>query len=603
MIVASSQSRPGHDIVPVDERSRPVRPAGWEWGLLGVLCLGCLLFWAAHYHQFLVVASDYGQIERTAKEIWAGDLPSGYKRMPGYPILIGLVAKFMSGQRPELEAALCLNIAFSIGILILLFVFARRLIGVAAFIPVMVLPAMRVFNQSAVRPLIEPYLAFFILLTFLLFSVRSRWQYLAAFAAAIGRYEAAALIAIIFVLNCVMDRKFWRHVMLSALASTGFLTWMLLSALHSRSGNPYFEFLGQTGFNPVWSVPLEILRESYRGVYKALGSGNGIFDVAATLLLMIGIVISFRRFKIQSIALLSFLLLYTAIHVAYGVYVSRFAHTVSWIPLLYETVGAGALLAVVWNGVTTGRRASVGYGALTIAAAGTVWVFWKWKLVNRLVNIDARVIDPGVYLGFFVFLLGLGMVFAIGLMRRRGMAASLVLGCSLVMFFGLYAAHELRGFASDARKIYYNKYETYLAGQWLEENMKPDEKAVLFLPGQVGNPNHFAKGQLIGWRSFRAETHEELLEELDRRGVTYVTYTYRRGKPADPDAPRYAYYMYYYTRYKVYLAEPFMGGEDLPGFEHLETIALPEWMQYPPTQIYRFLGDSGARSGGTSDSS
>ncbi len=575
----------------------PGLPARWEWILLGALCLGCALFWAAHYHQFLIQASDYGQIERTAKEIWAGQLPSHYKRMPMYPILIGLVAPFIPAEHPQLEAALGLNIAFSVGILILLFVFARRLIGVAVFVPLLILPATSVFHRSAVRPLMEPSLGFFILLTFFLFSIRSRWQYLAAFAAAICRYEAAALIAILFVLNWATDRKLWKHFALAALASTGFVTWMALSLIHSRSGNPYFDFLRQTGVNLIPSVPLRIVREPYWHL------GNHIiFDVIVFSLFLLGIVVSLQRFRLQSIALLAFLAIYVTIHIAYGVYVTRYAHTVLWIPLLYQTVGATVLLTAAWQWVAARRWPAGVWPALcALALAAAVFVFWKWNLLEK-VTFDQGVVTPVVYLGFFVLLLVLALVFGIQVTRRGSILAALVLGCWFATLFGFVAAPSLRRFASDARRIYYNKYETYLVGQWLEGNIKPDERAVIFLPGQVENPDHFAPGQLISWGSMKAESHEELIEELKSRAVTYVTYSYRPGKPTNPEAERYAYDMYYYTRYKVYLAEPFKRGADMPHFEHLATIPLPEWMQYPPVQIYRFLDGPVVRSAGSAES-
>ncbi len=43
--------------------------------------------------------------------------------------------------------------------------------------------------------------------------------------------------------------------------------------------------------------------------------------------------------------------------------------------------------------------------------------------------------------------------------------------------------------------------------------------------------------------------------------------------------------------------DPFQSGEDVPGFEHLETLPLPDFMNKPPVQVYRFLRDAPGSDG------
>ena len=98
--------------------------------------------------------------------------------------------------------------------------------------------------------------------------------------------------------------------------------------------------------------------------------------------------------------------------------------------------------------------------------------------------------------------------------------------------------------------------------------------------------------QFLRFGEMRAETLEELVPELCEKDVAYVVYWYRQGEPKDPKAKNFARNLYFFRRYKVYLADPFQAGEDVPGFEHLETLPLPDFMNKPSVQVYRFLGNS-----------
>ena len=181
--------------------------ARWEILLLSALCTLALVYWAVHFHPFVLPASDYASFERIAQELWAGEAPGGYKRMPMFPLLFGGAAQFVPGEDAFLHAALGLNIALSIATLVVAYALGRRLIGPAAFVPVVALLYAITYHDAALQPLVEPTLGFLVLLSLYLFTLGSRWQYLAAGLAAVTRYEASALILIFFVLNSLETRR------------------------------------------------------------------------------------------------------------------------------------------------------------------------------------------------------------------------------------------------------------------------------------------------------------------------------------------------------------------------------------------------------------
>ena len=161
----------------------------WEWALLGVLVFGCLVYWVAHFRPFVIPKMDFGTFELVAKSLWAGELPGSFKRMPLFPLAFGGLAQLLPGEWPHLYAALLLNIPLSLGILVLVFLLGRPLIGPAAFLPTIAIAMIGELHVMALQPLVDPALTFFVLLGLTLFVRESRWQYLAAGLAALCRYE------------------------------------------------------------------------------------------------------------------------------------------------------------------------------------------------------------------------------------------------------------------------------------------------------------------------------------------------------------------------------------------------------------------------------
>jgi hypothetical protein len=563
----------------VDPRWAPSPIARWEWALLAVLVLACLSYWIAHYHGFLLPSSDYDSFKNTARELWSGELPSSYKRMPLFPFLMGLLAQFLTADDPHLHAALSLNIGFSLGILVVAFLLGRRLIGPAALLPTMAMLVVSNFHTSALQPLVDPSLTFLILLSLLLFARESRWQYLAAGLAALSRYEASGLIAIFFVLNFYRERRFWRHLLPAGFASLGFLAWMGLSFASHSGGNPYLSQIADQEFSLAWSMAGTMLRPFYH---------DDAFDRIALLVLVVGFVTSLRRFPIPSLAVSVFGLLYLAAHIGFGVDKSVYAHPVLWIPPFYMTVAF--LPPIEWLARSSWRVpwpvAVVGL----LLAAFLVGKPWGWELRNLLGQANGY-LPTGVYLGFLLLLWGI--LFALGvLMAGRRTLATLALACILATGFQAIGFESFRKHVKRTRDNYYNKYQYVVGTRWLDEHLQPDEKALVFGSTALPIASRLSEEQLLRFGEMRAETLEELVPELCEKDVDYVVYWYRRGEPKDPSATNYARNLYFYRRYKVYLAEPFQAGEDVPGFEHLETLPLPDFIDKPPVQIYRFLGNA-----------
>lgn len=573
------------DLRPISERV-----AHWEWALLGLLCLGCLIHWLPHYHGFVLPNSDFGSFRRAAEALWSGELPSNFKRMPLFPLLMGGVAQLLPVDRPLIHAGLSLNLLLSLGMLLCVFLLGRGLIGVAALVPAVAMAGSYAFHHSALQPLVEPTLGLGIAAALLLFARGSRWCYLAAGLAAIARYEASGLIALFFVLDTWRDRRPLRYLVPAALASSGFLLWMGLSLMSHSGGNPYLSQISDMSegadSGPVLAWPM--VPEIFRAAYM-----DRDLDWFAVPLFVWGVVVSLRRFPLPSLAILGFLLLYTAAHVAFGVTKSIYAHPVVWMPAFYMTVGGRDLLERV--APLRERLPPAALAALlgAVAAAALGFLVPEVRDVFRTTGSAPKAFYGGHYL-LLLALLGVGFYLGV---RRWGAAPLLGLPLAAGMAGLVSCSFEeaMERHVKARRKTSFSKYQYWVGLRWLDEHLEPDEKALTFGTFGVRRTGIDPDRQLVGFGHLKAETHDELVREIAEREVDYVVYWYRRGKP-EPGTLNYERNLYYYTKYKVYLAEPFSRGEPLPHFEHLATLPLPPAMDKPAVQVYRFLGLEGTET-------
>ena len=558
--------------------------APWEWALLGVFCAALLAFWIAHYHRFTVPNGDYVEIEQTSKQIWSGHLPSNYKRMPLLSLLMGPLAKIIPAQRPYLEAALILNIAFSLAMLPLLFIFARRLLGWAAILPVVVYATLAIFLRSALAPLIEPSLGFFVLLTLVLWQRGSVWQYAAAFAAAMARYEAVALIAICFVLNVAHERRVWKHLLLSALASTGFLAWMILSVTHSTLVNPYVEQMNATAWKAEPGFIMQVMRQSFGGLRATVG-GNAQLGICV-LLTGLGIYAAWSRFRRETIALWSFFAIYVAVHVAFGVDRPRYAYPVAWIPFTYLTLGILAVVVRLRPMLAKAPRfawkvSSLGVALILVCiAVPAVWTAFQYATIGHGV-LAGRVY--GVLLGAILALTGL---YALLTHRRSHIAAAVACLGAIV----LVAPAAGRGLGVQARTSwneFYQHYDHYRLAEWLKAHMKPGERALVPNGQMVKFCFPFDAGAVMFFGDLPAKNEADLIRDAAKARVTYVCYVYHR--PVDRKD---SWSVYLNRVLKTDLIDLFMDGRDHPCFKRIAKIDLPPAMREPPVLVYRFVPES-----------
>jgi len=528
------------------------------------------------YHPFFLPNNDFPSFQRTAESLARLELPQSFQRMPVLPALMALLAPALPGPHPYLHAALIVNAAFSLGLLVLLYVFASQCFGRGALLLPVLVASTTQFQSMALQPLVEPSLGFFVVLAFVLFQRRSPWQYAAAFAVGLSRYEAVMVIPVLFLVNVAWDRQLLRQLLLAAAASSGCLVWLALGLLSGSGsgGGTYLDLMSGMSFTAAPDFLARSVKEPFRGFYRdTLGPGLLVFCVAVLLPLVYGLRVGLREFRRESAAMLGFLLLSTLVIIVFGINKARYVYPTEWIWLLFFSAGAVRIAGI---GFTRARALPAGARAGALALAGLLLALSAWRWGQRL-TVSPSAVDTGFVVLCFGTLLA-GAVLAARAPRTAWYPPALVLlAIALPLVAGGVVATQRELF-----KVRHANYGSVLAARWLEQNLAENERALVLARSHVLHLTPLGEDQVVGFLDLRAENLEQLRAEMRARGLRYAVYTWRKPIQTPSDA-------YYRQKLKSYLAEPFEAGDPVDGFEHVASIPLPEALERAPVQVYRLL--------------
>jgi hypothetical protein len=424
-------------------KSSESTPGPWagERRLFWILLAGLALWWLALPEAFHLPNNDYYSFERAARSFAAFELPADFKRTPPLPALMALVAPLIPGPQAYLGAARLLNAGFSLGLLALLFGFGARTLGRGALMPVLLLVFNAPFQSMGLQPLVEPSMGFFVLLTFYLFARRSRWQYAAAAAAALSRYEVGVIIPAIVLANLLWDahvdaerptgrtdadddrptgrtdanterptgliERLWnrtalRHIGLGALACLPVLIWGLLGARFGQGDSAYLALMSAAGFKPQPRFFESSIKQPFEGWFRGWDDQLHWFLLAVGLPLALGIRAGWRDFRQATVALLVFYVAAVLLVVGFGIDKARYVYPSQWIAIFFVALGLREL-ALDWLPAQLRKRPPA-LAALVLAAATAVGLRMGWIWWGKLARTQSD-----VSLGMELAFLGLGL--------------------------------------------------------------------------------------------------------------------------------------------------------------------------------------------------
>jgi len=564
----------------------PPRPAPYEAWLVALLCLVTLLVWIPQFRFFWLPNNDYTTFEVVARALGRLELPGNFQRLPLLPAAMALLAPWLPSRHPELDAALLLNLGFALATLPLLYLLAARTLGRGALLVPVLFAGATQFQAQALQPLVEPSLTCFVVLACVLFQRGSPWQYAAAGAAALSRYEAALLLALFATANTWQDRRWLRHGLLAGAAGAPFALWLALGALRGSGAAFYAADMDRMGWTPSPHVLVTLLKEAYRGWWSdAPGPDLPLFLLAAALPTAVGVAVGWRRFPREALLLLAYLAGTLAVIVGLGIDKARYLHPVLWIPQLFQVAGLFALLGAARDRLarTPWAASALALAAATALALGLA-VHWRGELAE--LGSEASGVTPDLgYLAVLALLAGAALLSALS-RAPAGLAslAALALGlaCALPMLAG-----GIAGKAVEQVKIRWANYGVVVSARWLEAHAAPGERIVAM------NRQHFVfltdwePSRVVPFFDLEAEDAAGLAAEMRREGLTWLVATWR--KPVAQSIDR-----VYERKFKWFLVDPFQDGAPVPGFEHVAELPLPEHLRHPPVQIYRVAAHPGA---------
>ncbi len=561
------------------ETARPDAPGHPSWLLFGALLVllgACLV---AQFHPFVLPNNDYKSFEAVARDLVSGELPAGFKRMPVFPAIFGGLSLALPGRHAMLNAALLVNLAFSLATLVLVFVLARRCFegGRGALLAPLLLATSVQFHLMGLQPLVEPSLTFFVVLSIVLLERGSPWQYAAAFCVALSRYEAGLIVPVLFAANVLFERRVLRHLVLAAAACSGVVLWTVASRLlgEGAGGSFYLELMEGMGWQPSWGFVERAIKEPFRGWYVRSRLMIVPFALAVGVPGLLGTIALWRRVPRTTLALVAYWVLGVGIVVAFGINKARYVTHTQWIPLFFWAAGISVLMRIVAQRLSrapawAGWALAAGFAAIVTRTAARL----AWAIAD-----EPGAVAPAADLALLwgVMALCAGMLLWMpgpGTRAARAAAAMGVLALATPLLGGGLVAKT-----KGLYKVYWANQSAAVLAPWLAEHLG-DDRAVVLAGTHIDHLVGIGSPQLIPFAAFEVEGADAFAEAMRAQGVRYAIYTYRR----EPDDPSEAFY---WKLHHMHLAELFKTGEPVPGFEHVATLPLPEHLGRLPVQIYR----------------
>jgi len=522
-----------------------------ETGLVVLLLLGLLGYWTRDPRPFFMPNNDYFSFDHLARDLAAWRLPDNFKRMPVFPALMALLhGLWPRAEQPYLNAALALNLGFSAAFLWLVYRIAARVIGPGAVLVAAGLACAVQFQSSARQPLVDPSLGCFVALALWLRLKDSRWCWAAVGLALLSRLDTAVLIPLFLWdgltagigpesralrpttgaevgsgagrqaprqrVSVVLRRELpW-----AVLAVIPAAAWFLLGHRYGEAGSGYLDLMEGMGFTPAWRFPAVAFEQTFGGWLER----SWLWLLApGVLLLLYGLLRSWRAERRGTLLLLGHDVLTVAAIVAFGISKGRYAYAIQWTPLVFLARGSVDLGRGLW------RR-------LVSRAGGTVARSLALIVVTAIVLLPATVAARG----------------------------------------------GLRLASAELHKVRYHNIESYLLGAWARDHLGPGDGLVTLATSQV----EFVAVQLpadrvVSFANLVPEGDDPALlaAAMRARGLRHVAYTFRE-QPRDSDGA------YYHRLYNVPLAERFAQGAAVPGFRHLARLPVPAELEHADVQIY-----------------
>jgi hypothetical protein len=506
------------------------------WLSVLLLAVVGLVYSITFYGHFVYFNSDFWSFWGEGRQWLGGDIPANMKRGPLFSVLTVLVGFVTPGVSPScnLYGTEALNAILLPTIMILVYFIAREILGRGAIIVAILtgINPMAVWGSS--EPLLELTLTAVFAATILCVVRDSRWAYVFAMLSAITRWDMAAAIPAVVIIDIIRHRQWLKSIACLVVAAIPFLLCMVIVKLQmpplDREGANYFQVFAKehkfqllTDLNLYWQVVCSFVNAPVLPVEK-YSSFNGAIQIISSLLLAAGfiggIVIAFIRRKWPLIAGLIIAIPYVLIHSVYMYHLQRFSLPLAWFVLL--TV-AYAMISL-WNWAKAKSRVVPVLYILQFIGM-LVFVLWAVQL-GKTLDVSARYCSAVTGLTWAAVAVVLTGLLVLALVRRMKFSFTwLCLPAFLV--FAIISNNANLGFAMGDG-LWQANFKTL--GKWAAENMKPEDKLLSTMPLHVAIYSGLPEKQFVHIGSIlpeKAPDFDNLIKECQSLGVTLVAWDSR----------------------------------------------------------------------------
>ncbi len=534
------------------------------------------------YGHLEVPNSDFPDFVKTGQSILSFKLPGSFKRLPVFGTIVAAFGHVVGGQHPDLTAGWLLNcILFSLNG-ILLYLVGKKILGRAAAFYVLIAVLNPWTIAQLVDPILEITLIFFILLTFYLLSVKSRWCYLVAGITAMTRHEGAAVILTVFLVD-IIARKSRKDRLLSllyaALASLPLIAWLAISKFGPAAGGRgyahlfmkeehmglgYLKLLWETAFKPLLQLPSWVVavfvRRPDQAAAARIANSVEVLSVVSKIVVSVGFLTTvvwavIKRHR-HTLALLLFWFCYVSVHSMRHLSLHRYCVPVAWLTLLLACRGMQILWGWISNERLVGKAVSLGAQLFLLAAAG-IWLLRLVVYVPRTSRISS-VFTTVPYAAAAMVCLVFALMYYMGGDRRilRNLAVAILM--CLLLVSNQFALARPTPVGDGRRDVEFKEL-----ADWYLENAKPGEKLVTTMPHvvRIFAPKH--AGRFIRTERIAGDDAAGFVEDCYKRNITYVAWDSRLGL-ARRDS--------YYRRYGLIRIAALQGGRNTGPYRFLTTL-------------------------------
>ncbi|MEN6384369.1 MAG: hypothetical protein ABFD79_04145 [Phycisphaerales bacterium] len=514
---------------------------------------------------------DFNCFQVTSRPLLHFQPPIDYKRTPLVGILHIWLGSITGGDYPTLQGGWLLNSISHTLTIIFLWLTARKLIGPNA-VWFAVIAIINPFGlQLLTEAIAETPMLFFIWITFYFIFIRSPWAYLFASLATMVRYECAALIAGMFILDMIEGNKKQRikAFVYASAASIPLALWMLGTFLHrdnlgathylnifkkdytsqfvegvqNRTGFlKHAEILWQVGFYPLFQPAPSSAGQDF---------ANAIMNtskVLVALTFIFGSIYGLFKKQWKILVLLIFLLPYFWIHSKYPYPIHRYHATIFAIVMLICIYGIINFWQLIKTRIPKFAILAIQTLALIVIL---IWAMTLWGYLPQISEMSkASVSLP--YISVSISFL----IFAAGLYVYRKNIFNRIIVLSLMILMIVSNQFLVAGVVGNGERDIEFKYLT----QWYSENAKPDEKLVSTVPIILTILAPKYKDNFIHTDTFDANSPEEFVMECYKKNITYVAWDSREGlMPND----------HYYKYWKMSNIAPLAAGRDIGPYQFI----------------------------------